>query len=91
MTLPLNEEIIRFLGSQIDTLSDKVDDYHETVKEELSELKQENATQAKELRVERARVDTLQVEQKVLRVWGLVALLAGSAGGAYFANLVPWG
>ena len=46
------------------------------------------ASQAQELMRLSSRIASVETAQKTLRVWGLVALFAGGAGGTVLANLI---
>lgn len=87
----INESIIRLFGDQISELSGKIDGYHAEVKAELMAAATARQKIEDEMTEEKKRTTKLEVEQKVLRVWGLVALFAGSAGGVAVANLLHLG
>ena len=84
----LDDQIIKLLGDQIAAVGQKVDDYHSEVKAEISTQREVTATLETEVKLERRRIDRLETNQKVLRVWGLVALFAGGAGGTVISNLL---
>jgi hypothetical protein len=65
--------IIIPVAGLISDLSDKMDTHHDEV---MAELKAQDT-----------RITALEVQYKSMRVWGLVALFAGGAGGSLLTSL----
>lgn len=84
----IDEQIIKLLSDQISAVGQKVDDYHSDIKSEISSLKSANDKLEDGIKLERERNDKQDIQQKVLRVWGLVALFAGGVGGTLVSNIL---
>lgn len=77
----MDEQIIKLFGDQISGLGTKIDKYHAEIKSEVVGVRGE-------VKAERERVDRLESNQQTFRVWGLVALFAGGAGGSILSNIL---
>jgi hypothetical protein len=84
----LDDQIIRLFGDQISALGTKIDAYHAEIKTELATVRADQEQLEEQVTEEQRRNDRQDVQHKVLRVWGLVALFAGGAGGTVVSNLL---